>query len=75
MSWFEKLFIVAHKLQAGKFPLVAPENPPPLDLHHAVERGGWRSRQNLMRGRSERWSAKSMPWEGKKVFGSLDRKG
>ena len=39
MSWFEKLFIVAQKLQARKFLLVTPGNPPPLNLHRAVERG------------------------------------
>ena len=49
MSLFEKLVIVAQKLQVGKFPLVTPRNPPPLDSHRAVEREGQRCRQNLMR--------------------------
>ena len=75
MSWFEKLFIVAQKLQAGKFPLVTPGNPSPLDLHRAIERGGQRCRQNLMRVCFERWSVRSMPWEGKKAFGSSNRRG
>ena len=75
MSWFEKLFIVAQKLQAGKFLLVTPRNPPPLDLHHVVERGGQKYPQNLTRTRSGHQSVKSVPWEGKKAFGSSDRQG
>ena len=54
MGLFEKQFIVAQKLQVGKFLLVTPENPPLLDLHRVVERGGQRCRQNLMRKRSRR---------------------
>ena len=61
MSLFEKLFIVAQKLQAGKFPLVTPENPSLLDLHRAVKRGGQRCRQNLMRKCSGRRSDRSVP--------------
>ena len=40
---------MAQKLQAGKFPLVTPGNPPLLDSHRVLEREGQRCHQNLMR--------------------------
>jgi len=58
---------IRRELEAGKFPLGTQQKHQPLDLHHAVERGGQGTTKNLMKAHLECQSTRSVPWAVKKA--------